>query len=171
MATWGSKMASGSVDKTIRVWDVGAGTLEQTLAGHEGTVVALVACGQRLISSSLDKTVKVWSMATWACVHTVQAYAAGSAQFIRSLAVSGPTLVGGSFSYPRSRTEEYEVRVWDLETLEPLHTLRQGAGNWVTGLASYGEEIWGSVGQDMVVWGRRGRGLGVGAVGRMLSRS
>ena len=151
-------MASGSVDKTIRVWDVGAGTLEQTLAGHEGAVVALVACGQRLISSSMDKTVKVWSMATWACVHTVQAYAAGSAQYIRSLAVSGPTLVGGSFSDPYSLTEEYEVRVWDLETLEPLplHTLRQGAGNWVTGLASYGEEVWGSVGQDVVVWGRQG---------------
>ena len=95
-------------------------------------------------------------MATWACVHTVQAYAAGSAQFIRSLAVSGPTLVGGSCSSPHSLTEEYEVRAWDLVTLEPLHTLRQGAGNWVTGLASYGEEVWGSVGKDVVVWGRQG---------------
>ncbi len=149
-------MASGSGNQPIRVWDVGAGTLEQTLAGHEGPVVALMGCGQRLISSSFDKTVKVWSMATWACVHTVQAYAAGSAQFIWSLAISGPTLVGGSFSSPHSRTEEYEVRVWDLETLEPLHTLRQGAGSWVIGLASYGEEVWGSAGKDVVVWGRQG---------------
>jgi WD40 repeat protein len=149
-------MASGSGDKTIRVWDVKAETLEQTLAGHDYDVSAVVACGQRLISSSLDKTVKVWSMATWACVHTVQAYAAGSAQFIKNLAVSGPTLVGGSNSYPHSRTEEHEVRVWDLETLEPLHTLRQAGGNFVGGLASYGEEVWGSVGKDVVVWGRRG---------------
>jgi len=156
VATWGGKMASGSGDQTIRVWDVGAGTLEQTLAGHEGTVVALVACGQRLISSSRDKTVKVWSMATWACVQTVQAYAAGSAQYIRSLAVSGPALVGGSVSYPRSRTEEYEVRVWDLETLEPLHTLRQPAGQYVLALASYGGEVVGAVGKDVVVWGWRG---------------
>ncbi len=149
-------MASGSFDKTIRVWDVGAGTLEQTLAGHKGEVVAVVACGQRLISSSMDKTVKVWSMATWACVQTVQSYAAGSAQFIRSLAVSGPTLVGGSFSSPHSLTEEYEVRVWDLETLEPLHTLRQGAGQYVLALASYGGELVGAVGKDVVVWGWRG---------------
>ena len=147
-------MASGSVDQTIRVWDVGAGTLEQTLAGHEGPVVALVACGQRLISSSMDQTVKVWSMATWACVQTVQAYAAGSAQYIRSLAVSGPTLVGGSYSSPHWRTEEYEVRVWDLETLEPLHTLRQPAGDFVYALASYGREVWGGVGKSVVVWGR-----------------
>ncbi len=71
-------------------------------------------------------------MATWACVQTVQTYAAGSAQYIGSLAVSGSTLVGGSCSIP-SGTEEYEARVWDLETLEPMHTLRQPAD----------QDIWG----------------------------
>ena len=149
-------MASGSSDTTIRVWDAGAGTDEQTLAGHEAAVRALVACGQRLISSSLDKKVKVWSMATWACLHSVQAYPAESAQFIRSLAASGPALVGGSSSSSLSRTEEYEARVWDLETLEPLHTLRQPAGQRVLGLACDGEVVWGAVGKDVVVWGRRG---------------
>jgi hypothetical protein len=94
-------------------------------------------------------------MATWACVQTVQAYAAGSAQFITSLAVSGPTLVGGSFSDPHLHTEEYEARVWDLETLEPLHTLRQPACGRLRVCSG---ERWGrSVGG-----GRDGRG-GVGA--------
>ena len=129
-------------------------THEQTLAGHADAVLALVACGQRLISSSMDKTVKVWSMATWACMQTVQAYAAGSAQFIFSLAVSGSTLVGGSCSVPHSVTEECEVRVWDLETLEPLHTLRQPVGQAVLGLASVRGEVWGAVGKKVVVWGR-----------------
>ncbi len=148
-------MASGS-GMTIRVWDVEAGTLEQTLAGHDGGVSALVACGQRLISSSLDKTVKVWSMATWACVQTVQAYAAGSAQSIFRLAVSGSTLVGGSWSNPFSETEEHEARVWDLETLEPLHTLRLPAGQIFYGLASDGGEVWAAVRAEVVLWGRRG---------------
>jgi len=119
-------------------------------------VVALVSCGQRLISCSEDKTVKVWSMATWACLQTVRTYPAGSEQYIRSLAVSGSTLVGGSWSLEHSHAEEYEVRVWDLETMEPLHTLRQPAGDYVVGLASDGGEVWGAVGEGLVVWGRRG---------------
>jgi WD40 repeat protein len=45
VATWGGKMASWSGDKTIRVWDVGTGTHEQTLAGHDGAVFALVTSG------------------------------------------------------------------------------------------------------------------------------
>ena len=147
-------MASGSYDGSIRVWDVGTGTHEQTLAGHAESVVALVACGQRLISSSRDKTVKVWSMATWACVQTVQAYAAETNFFIRCLAASGSTLVGGTFSGWTEGDEE--VRVWDLETLEPLHTLRQPAGQFVLRLQSDGREVWGTAGDEVVVWGRRG---------------
>ncbi len=94
-------------------------------------------------------------MATWACVRAVQAYPAGSVQFITSLAVSGPTLVGGSWS-GSDPSEEYEVRVWDLETLEALHTLRQPAWQNVFGLASDGEEVWGAVGKGLMVWGWRG---------------
>jgi hypothetical protein len=155
MATWEGKMASGLSDETIRVWDVGTGRHEQTLVGHERAVVALVVWGQRLISSSSDKTVKVWSMATWTCVQTVRAYAAGSAQFIGSLAVSGSTLVGGSISKPHSLTERYEARLWDLDTLRPLHTIRQAAGQDVGGLVSDGGEVWGAVGEAVVVWGRQ----------------
>ncbi len=69
-------------------------------------VVALVSYGQRLTSSSVDKKVKVWSMATWACLQTVQVYLARSVQYIGCLAVSGPTLVGGSRN---DEDEEYAV--------------------------------------------------------------
>jgi WD40 repeat protein len=156
VATWGNKMASGSNDQSIRVWDVGAGTHEQTLTGHEGNVLALVTCGQRLISSSPDKTVKAWSMATWACVHTVQAYERWSDHFIGRLAVSGSTLVGGSLSDPSSRTEYYKALVWDLDTLEPLHTLSLDEGCCVRGLVSDGDEVWGAAGKEVVAWGLRG---------------
>jgi hypothetical protein len=116
-------------------------------------VVALVSCGQRLTSSFVDKTVNVRSMALWACLQTVQAYPARSVQYIGCLAVSGPTLVGGFWN---DEDEEYEARVWDLETLEPLRTLTHPVGQGVLGLASDGGEVWGLVGEEWIVWGRRG---------------
>ena len=108
------------------MWSLETWGLERTLRGHEGRIWALVVNGGRLISSSEHGTVLVWSIETWGCVQTVEAYPAGSCQCIRSLAVCGSALVGGSVG--GSASEEGEVRVWDLETLRPLHTLRQPAG-------------------------------------------
>jgi hypothetical protein len=69
----------------------------------------------------------------------VQAYPAESDQLISRLAMSAieqidAGRVGGSCSVVLSLTEENEVQVWDLETLEPLHTLRQLAGLWELGV-------------------------------------
>ena len=66
----------------------------------------------------------------------------------------GSALVGGSVG--GSASEEREVRVWDLETLRPLHTLRQAAGEDVRSLECDGREVWGAAGSQVVVWGRRG---------------
>ncbi len=137
----------------ILVWDARTGAAEQTLRGHADRVVGLVVSGQRMISSSFDKTVRVWSLEAWACVQTVEAYPAGSPQHIYRLAVSGSTLVGGSSSIS---DEEHEVRVWDLETMQPLHTLRQPAGDRVLSVVGDGGEVWGAVGEHVVLWGRRG---------------
>ena len=157
LATWGHNLASGSTNTTILVWDLETGAHEQALVGHTGSVTAMVVSGQRLISSAADQTVRVWSTATWVCVQTVQVYAAGSVQYIVSLAVSGSTLVGGSDSVSRSALEEYEVLVWDLETLAPLHVFKQPAGGRVRGLVSDGGEVWMACGEEMVVWGWRGQ--------------
>ena len=109
------------------------------MRGHKLCINALVASGGRLIGSSDDGTVRVWSVETWECVQTVEA---GSR--IEALAVCGSALVGGTYS--GSASEEREVRVWDLETLRPLHTLRQPAGDDVFSLVCDGREVWGAVG-------------------------
>ncbi len=68
-----------------------------------------------------------------------------------------------SFSNPQLATdsEDHEVRVWGLETLLPLHTLKQPPGAAAGGApvhshASGGGEVLGAVGEEMVVWGRLG---------------
>ena len=56
-------MATGSRDKTIRIWD-GRGTCITTLTGHDSWVRALVfhPGGRYLISASDDKTLRCWDL-------------------------------------------------------------------------------------------------------------
>jgi WD40 repeat protein len=158
LVAWGDRVAGGCRDGGIRVWSSETWALERTLRGHDRGifrgVFSMAVTGRGLISSSMDGTVRVWSTETWACVQTVEAYPAGSHQSIDRLAVSGPTLVGGSAGSGRAETSE--VRVWDLETLRPLHTLVQPEGANVRSLVCDGREAMAGVGKQVVVWGRRG---------------
>ena len=56
-----TRIASGSYDKTIRVWDIKSdeSNVVLTLAGHSGTVRCLNLNGNRLVSGSVDRTIKV----------------------------------------------------------------------------------------------------------------
>jgi WD40 repeat protein len=55
------KLASGSCDSTIKIWDVATGQCERTLQDHNSCMGALAACaGGKLASGSDDKTIKVW---------------------------------------------------------------------------------------------------------------
>jgi serine/threonine protein kinase/class 3 adenylate cyclase len=58
----GKWIASGSEDKTIKIWDAETGRELATLAGHQGLVGALAFSpdGKRLASGSSDQTIKVW---------------------------------------------------------------------------------------------------------------
>ena len=62
----GTKIVSGSGDKTVRVWDAVTGTLINTLQGHSEYVsaVAYSPDGTKIVSGSWDKTVRVWDAVT-----------------------------------------------------------------------------------------------------------
>jgi tetratricopeptide (TPR) repeat protein len=58
----GRRLASGSYDATVRVWDAASGQELLTLKGHTGIVycVSFSPDGRRLASASFDQTVRVW---------------------------------------------------------------------------------------------------------------
>uniref|UniRef100_A0ACD5VXH5 Uncharacterized protein n=1 Tax=Avena sativa TaxID=4498 RepID=A0ACD5VXH5_AVESA len=56
-----TRLYSGSLDNTIRVWDLKTLQCVQTLSEHKAAVTSVLCWDQKLLSCSLDKTVKVWS--------------------------------------------------------------------------------------------------------------
>ena len=66
----GSRLASGSADRTIKVWAMGQGPewpCERTLTGHTSGVASLAGWEGKLISgsfSSWDETIRVWELET-----------------------------------------------------------------------------------------------------------
>jgi hypothetical protein len=62
----GTRIATGSEDKTAKVWDARGGTPLLELKGHTDAVrgVAFSRDGARIVTASYDRTVKVWEAQT-----------------------------------------------------------------------------------------------------------
>ncbi|KAJ5642576.1 hypothetical protein N7490_006576 [Penicillium lividum] len=104
----GYRLASGSYDKTVRIWDSANSQCILTLEGHHGLVssIAWSQDGSRLASGSSDSTVKIWDLITGQCTSTLE----GHSIWVGSIAWSqdGRRLASGS--------PDNTVRIWDLAT-------------------------------------------------------
>jgi WD40 repeat protein len=58
----GQRLATGSLDRTIKLWDTSTGEEVFTLRGHTSGVVSVAFSpdGRRIASGSWDRTVRVW---------------------------------------------------------------------------------------------------------------
>ncbi|OQD81053.1 hypothetical protein PENANT_c030G04575 [Penicillium antarcticum] len=101
----GQRIASGSSDNTIRLWDPVTGTLQQALEGHSDWVrsVAFSLNGRVLASGSSDNTVRLWDSATGTLQQTLE----GHLGSVWSVAFSpdGCLLASGSF--------DETIRIWN----------------------------------------------------------
>ncbi|KAJ4792749.1 zinc finger WD40 repeat protein 1 [Rhynchospora pubera] len=60
LAVGGARLYSGSMDNTIKAWDLSTLQCIQTISDHSNAVMSLLYWDQFLLSCSLDNTVKVW---------------------------------------------------------------------------------------------------------------
>lgn len=94
------RLASGSNNRTIRIWDLVLGT-SQVLEGHTNSVVGLAVLPDgRLVSGSYDKTIRIWDL-----VLGTSQVLEGHNQAVMSLAVlPDGRLVSGS--------HDKTIRIW-----------------------------------------------------------
>jgi WD40 repeat protein/tRNA A-37 threonylcarbamoyl transferase component Bud32 len=109
-------LASGSGDKSVKIWNLQTGEVVRTLEGHSDWVwsVAFSPDSQILASSSRDKRIILWDIATGKKIRTLQGHTDG----VPSIAISrdGKALVSGS----RDNT----IKIWELQTGQQVKTLK-----------------------------------------------
>jgi WD40 repeat protein len=116
----GEQLASGSLDGSVRLWEVTpvVSVRPDPLPVHEVVVSALAyhPNGRYLASASWDRTIKIWDVVEGKEIRTLQ----GHRRPIWSLAYSpdGSRLASAS--------ADGTVRVWDAATGETLTTLEKG---------------------------------------------
>lgn len=82
-----SFIASGSTDKTIKVWNIDEDELVFTLNGHTATVSTLTSIGNKyLVSGSKDKTIKIWDLELNASLVTTLNNHGNEISFLQKLA-------------------------------------------------------------------------------------
>ncbi len=103
----GTRLASVSDDKTVKVWDAATGQEILTLPGHGDWIwdVAFSPDGNQLASPSLDSTVKVWDATSGREILTLK----GNVGPVRGVAFSpdGKRLASAG---------ERQLKLWDLTT-------------------------------------------------------
>ncbi|KCV72736.1 hypothetical protein H696_00315 [Fonticula alba] len=98
-------VATGSRDRTIKLWDTRTGQCVHTFNGHDNWVRALAfhPSGKFLLSVADDKTLRIWDLSNGRCIKTIEAHS----HFVTSLdfCLTSPLLATGSVNQ--------DIKLWE----------------------------------------------------------
>ncbi len=142
----GRYVASGSLDKTVRVWNATTGTTRLIYRGHSGGVIAAAWSpdGRYIASSSLDRTIQVWDASTGVRIITYRG------QMLPAQALSWSP----DSHFIASGSLDHSVRVWVATTGKTMLTYR-GHSAAVTAVMWSPDGKWiasGSVDTTIQIW-------------------
>jgi WD40 repeat protein len=139
----GKTLASGNVDKRVRLWDVTTGKEKAILKGHTGSVISVAwsPCGKMLASGSGDQTVKLWDVVTGKEKATLK----GHEWSVDSIAYSpdGKKLASAS--------GDDSVKLWDVATGKAKATLKH-TDLWSVSWSPDGKTLASASANDVTLW-------------------
>jgi WD40 repeat protein len=115
----GSKAVTGSLDNSVRVWDIENSNELAVLAGHRRsvTIVAVMPDCRRVISGAYDGSVKIWDIESRSEIADCKGHTAQVTGI--AIAFEGKRILSAS--------RDESLRVWDAETGTELAVLRHHA--------------------------------------------
>lgn len=154
-------IASGSYDKTVRLWDGLSGHTLATMRGNSKWLQALVFTSadaplpdRLLVGGSDGQNVRVWDGETGRVLHTLR----GHTSLTEKLAFRGDGAQLASASWDQT------ARIWDLQTGQARHTLQAHTGAVATAVLGPGPRGWllasGGLDRGVRLWdGQTGQAL------------
>jgi hypothetical protein len=128
----GKYIASGSGDKTVKLWDAVTGTEIATLQGHSNRIysVAFGLHGRWLVSGSADRTAKIWDVTNrlennTLCGHKGTVWSVGLSPDGKRITTAGHGI----------------IKMWDIDTGSELITLGRQAGVYTVAFSPDGRRI------------------------------
>ncbi|RNA02788.1 serine threonine kinase [Brachionus plicatilis] len=105
-------IASGSKDKTIKIWNIRYSEYIKTLKGHTDCVRCLLSINQNtLASGSWDATIKIWNIQNSECIKTLTGH---TNSVLCLLSIDQNTIVSGSYN---------TIKIWNIQNSDCIKTL------------------------------------------------